>query len=335
MEGAALAFAAGAASALAALRLCSGSAVAVRRPPPAVTLGSTGQLGEPDNLDDASDPLRRLRKCEAVIQRRSSRVVVVLERCNQSHNYSAVLRTAEALGYHHIWLIAPPKLEPVAETRQQRKKVWEDDQAELEEHVAYARSASKWLSLKFFDTSEECVAALRDAGREIWVTDLSQAALCLTNEKIELPRSLAIVMGTESTGASPTMLAAADRRVYLPLHGWADSLNLSVAAALFLQRLIDVDDTVVGDMTPEERAALRKEWYPKMARNGDKEEETRCVQLAVGGGVEPFGDLRRIDKHRAGWQPPKIRKKNLAKGQMDGIGFDTGHTATSGLAGRQ
>ncbi len=333
MEGTALAFAAGAASALAALRLC-GSAVAVR-PPPAVSLGPMAQLGEVDSLDDASDPLRRVRKCEAVIQRRSSRVVVVLERCNQSHNYSAVLRTAEALGYHHIWLIAPPKLEPVAETRKQRKKVWEDDQAELEEHVAYARSASKWLSLKFFDTSEDCVAALREAGREIWVTDLSQAAVCLTNEKIALPRSLAIVMGTESTGASPVMLAAADRRVYLPLHGWADSLNLSVAAALFLQRLIDVDDTVVGDMGPEERAALRKEWYPKMARNGDTEEEMRCAQLAVEGGVEPFGDLRRIDKHRAGWQPPKIRKKNLAKGQTDGIGFDTGHTATSGLAGRQ
>jgi hypothetical protein len=149
-----------------------------------------------------------------------------------------------------------------------------------------------------------------------------------------LPRSLAIVMGTESTGASPTMLAAADRRVYLPLHGWADSLNLSVATALVLQRLLDLDDTVVGDMTPEERAALRREWYPKMARNGDEQERARCAELADQGGVEPFGDLRRIDKHRAGWQPPKVRKKNVAKGQIDGIGFDTGHTAASGLAGR-
>jgi tRNA G18 (ribose-2'-O)-methylase SpoU len=335
MEGTALAFAAGAASVLVALRLCGGAAVVAFRPTAVTSLETTAQLGEPESLDDPADPLRRVRKCEAVIRRRSSRVVVVLERCNQSHNYSAVLRTAEALGYHHIWLIAPPKLEPVAATRQGRKKVWEDDQAELEEHVAYARSASKWLSLRFFDSSEECVAALREAGREIWVTDLSQAAVCLTSEKAALPRSMAIVMGTESTGASPTMLAAADRRVYLPLHGWADSLNLSVAAAMFLQRLIDVDDTVVGDMAPEERAALRQDWYPKMARNGDTEEETRCAQLAAEGGVEPFGDLRRVDKHRAGWQPPKIRKKNLAKGQVDGIGYDTGHTATSGLAGRQ
>jgi hypothetical protein len=30
------------------------------------------------------------------------------------------------------------------------------------------------------------------------------------------------------------------RRVYLPLHGFADSLNLGVATALILQRLCDM-----------------------------------------------------------------------------------------------
>eukprot|EP01047_Picozoa_sp_COSAG01_P020458 COSAG01_NODE_1165_length_11446_cov_16.276196_4_plen_131_part_00 len=119
------------------------------------------------------------------------------ERCNRSHNYSAVLRTAEALGLHHVWLIAPPKLEHDGEMRARRRlQVWDDDQAELEEHVAYARSASKWLSLRFFDSSKECVAALRAARREIWVTDLSQGAVCLTAEKHSLPPSLAIVMGS-------------------------------------------------------------------------------------------------------------------------------------------
>ena len=44
-----------------------------------------------EELDSADDPLRRFRKCEAVIRRRNSRVVVVIERCNESHNYSAVL----------------------------------------------------------------------------------------------------------------------------------------------------------------------------------------------------------------------------------------------------
>ena len=46
---------------------------------------------------------------------------------------------------------------------------------------------------------------------------------------------MALVIGTESTGASPAMLRVATKRVYLPLHGFADSLNLSVATAMVIQ----------------------------------------------------------------------------------------------------
>ena len=42
-----------------------------------------------EELDSADDPLRRFRKTEAVIRRRNSRVVVVIERCNESHNCAA------------------------------------------------------------------------------------------------------------------------------------------------------------------------------------------------------------------------------------------------------
>ena len=43
---------------------------------------------------------------------------------------------------------------------------------------------------------------------------------------------MALVFGTESTGVSNELLAACDRRVYVPQHGFADSLNVGVAAAL-------------------------------------------------------------------------------------------------------
>ena len=49
---------------------------------------------------------------------------------------------------------------------------------------------------------------------------------------MQFPKKLALCFGTESTGATPYLLEQADKRVYLPLTGFADSLNLSVAAAL-------------------------------------------------------------------------------------------------------
>ena len=44
-----------------------------------------------------------------------------------------------------------------------------------------------------------------------------------------IPERMAIVFGSETVGCSDTMLKQADKRVYLPLHGFADSLNLSVS----------------------------------------------------------------------------------------------------------
>ena len=53
---------------------------------------------------------------------------------------------------------------------------------------------------------------------------------------LRVPEKLAIAFGTESVGCTEELLQAADLRVYLPLRGFADSLNLSVAAALVLHQ---------------------------------------------------------------------------------------------------
>ena len=62
---------------------------------------------DPNDADAAGLPNRLLRKAETAIQGRTSRVLVVIERCTDEHNYSAVIRTAEALGVQHVWLIDP------------------------------------------------------------------------------------------------------------------------------------------------------------------------------------------------------------------------------------
>ena len=53
------------------------------------------------------------------------------------------------------------------------------------------------------------------------------------------PARLAIIAGRESDGISAEMRAAADRLLYLEMHGFTESYNLSVASALVLQRLLD------------------------------------------------------------------------------------------------
>lgn len=99
--------------------------------------------------------------------------------------------------------------------------------------------------------------------------DLSQEAEALdiySPGSIEIPDKIALVFGTEAVGASTYMLEQADKRVYLPLRGYADSLNLSVATALITQAIFFMDPTLIGAMGEVERKSLRTAWFTKLAQ---------------------------------------------------------------------
>ena len=154
---------------------------------------------------------------------------------------------------------------------------------------------------------QECLAALAAEGREVWATDLGQAAEVLAPGAAwlgvpgALPERLALVIGTESTGVSREMLAAAARTVYLPQNGFADSLNASVSAALALHTLLGLyGDRACGDLAreapPAELDALRRAWAHQLAR--DEAQAARMEAEIDGGGARPLDDLRRHDAFR-------------------------------------
>ena len=301
--------------------------------------------------------MRILRKAETAIQGRTSRILIVVERCTDDHNYSAIIRTAEALGIQNLWLIDPQNatqshqhsnvagselLQPmnddptssfnssattttttttqvmIRSTGNVNKKATTADVQNRSAHNMFARKATDWTSIREFHTTSECLEALQEDGRTIWVTDLSQLAVRLTQEDLlaasnttcntsssnnsVVPERLAIVFGTESVGCTQEMLDAADLRVYLPLRGFADSLNLSVATALCLQQLFHLAPDAVGDMSEAERDALRRKWYPKLAsqrilsRSEKKRRATLVSNIAAAKRI-PKGEVRYDSKN--------------------------------------
>ncbi|GMI07117.1 hypothetical protein TrVE_jg4738 [Triparma verrucosa] len=300
--------------------------------------------GEENDFDTPGKELRVLRKAETVLQKRTTRLVCVIEKCTDVHNYSAVLRTAEALGIQNIYLIAPPlkpsetdetKFEPFDEvvakrgaknqqnpTNQRKKGVWTEDIKKGLRHNGYARTACKWINVYNFGSTAACLKQLKEDGFDVWVTDLGQGAECLRppgkDGKLsigEFPEKLAIVFGTESSGCTQEMLTAADKRVYLPLSGFADSLNLSVAAAMVIQMLFFMEPSLEGEISQKEKDELRALWYKSLARNA-KEEKKYAEILASKGFPRPFGDMRRAGEHREGWAQKKVVKKNQARYEM-------------------
>ena len=245
---------------------------------------------------------RLLRKAETAIRGRTSRILCVIERCTDEHNYSAVIRTCEALGVQHIWLVDPVEVsyDGLVDDDDVHDDTDDDDAHEggdrghnkaamlkshghgsawREAHKLFARRANEFTSIREFQTTAACVDALREAGYAIWATDLSQKAVAMTHDALRdagygdpndpavtvVPEKLAIVFGTESVGCTEEILQAADSRVYLPLRGFADSLNLSVAAALVMHELFHLCPEAVGATAPAERDALRAKWFTQLA----------------------------------------------------------------------
>ena len=113
------------------------------------------------------------------------------------------------------------------------------------------------------------------------------------------------------------MLAAAERCVYFPMHGFIESFNLSVAAALVTQRLLDACPHARGDLAAEGMGRLRSKWYTDLARTD--EESAAYLQLAQAGGAVPFRDPRRAPEHRAQqhYNAHVIKRQSEAEAQRE------------------
>ena len=325
---------------------------------------------------------RVLRRIETVLQRRTQKVVMVLERLNNGHNYAAILRTCETFGVQYVYLVSPPRSEDElfdsaakaqkraadielvqrerakaaargasvgndenddgggnTTSRRHRRRmkrlaaaatfVADEELGTDASHIAFARRALRFLTLRTFDSAGACLDALHAEGREVWATDLGQEAVVLApgapwlSEAGALPKKLALVIGTESTGVSREMLQRCDRRVYLPQNGFADSLNASVAAALTLQTtLLLYGASACGDLYREASAetlrTLRLKWIAELARD---EQHALAMSLAVSDHADampqPLDDLRRADAFRVHTgRPVATERRRVARQQQ-------------------
>lgn len=279
------------------------------------------------DADTVDDPLRLARKAETVLRGRTDRLLLVLEDCSDDFNHVAVLRTCEALGVMRVWLIetvdrptknayvqpsaaaadgaaaaaatvsvAPSRAQRQLETRAAQRGFEYDRMLGLRRAQLFAAH----LDVRTFATTAECISAAREVGRELWVTDMAQDAISLScnvaSLAAQLPPYVAVVMGSEAAGVSDEMLNAADKRIFLPMYGFTESFNLSVAAALVMQRLLDAMPESRGQLPAEETDRLRRDWYSGLARSDAA--RAQFAQLADLGGTVPFCDARRPEALR-------------------------------------
>lgn len=184
----------------------------------------------------------RLKKIEQVVSTRCFGSVLVLEDIYDRGNASAVFRSCEAMGFGQVHMIQLGE--------------------KFKESQRTTAGADKWLEIKKWKNTTSAVAELKKQGKKIVVTHLSEKSIPI--HEFDFSQDTALVLGNEKTGVSPEMVAAADACVVLPMQGFVQSFNISVAAALSLWHMREERTRKLGknaDLSEEQKKILTAHYY--------------------------------------------------------------------------
>ena len=154
----------------------------------------------------------RREKLIKVLKNRQAGITIVMENVHDPHNISAVMRTCDAVGIQHIYILNT-KIPP--------HKKWGSKSSS---------SAAKWLTIHQYTDAAECFAALRKNYDKIYTTHLASGAISLY--EIDFTQTVALVFGNEHDGVSEEIRNMADGNFIIPQIGIIQSLNISVACAV-------------------------------------------------------------------------------------------------------
>ncbi len=181
----------------------------------------------------------RRAKIERVVQGRCFSNVVVMECIYDRGNISAVMRSAEAMGLGQIHLI-----------EQQGDKFRESQRT--------TAGADKWVEVQKWKQTTDCIKSLKAQGKQIIVTHLDSTSKPIA--EIDFSKPSALVLGNEKDGVSKEMIEAADHRVIIPMEGFVQSYNISVAGALCFYQMYQshlLKTGRAGDLTDTEKDILK------------------------------------------------------------------------------
>jgi 23S rRNA (guanosine2251-2'-O)-methyltransferase len=154
---------------------------------------------------------------EEVLEKKEVPLFLLLDQLSDVRNFGAIIRTAECTGVDGI-VIQKKGAAPVTE-----------------DTIKTSAGAAFKVPIAKIDHLKDAVFYLQSSGIQvIAATEKTERSIYDINFKVPC----AIIMGSEDTGISPSILKTADHKAKLPLLGEIASLNVSVACAVFLYEAV-------------------------------------------------------------------------------------------------
>ncbi len=182
-----------------------------------------------------------------VLKERTNYLTVVVEDVFQMHNTSAVIRSCDVFGIQTAHLV---------EGRFGKR---------LDKNIAMG--AQQWVDIHRYNSISACMNALKKQGYQLIATTPNNDSCLLDDFKLD--QKTALFFGTEKEGLSAEVLANVDGSLKIPMVGFSESLNISVSAAILLQKLsaqlrsLDVN----WQLSPREQLEKRLDWSKKSIKS--------------------------------------------------------------------
>jgi len=182
---------------------------------------------------------------EEILAQRTRYVTVALEDVYQSQNVSAVLRTCECFGIQDVHIIEnynPYSINPMV-----------------------LKGSDKWLNIHRYNRGDDntvvAVRRLKSQGYRIIATSLHEGSIALNSFDVEHGKC-AVIFGNEHQGVSEYMMEHADEYLKIPMYGFTQSFNLSVAAGIILSGFVEKirNSNVVWQLSNPEKDFLLAQW---------------------------------------------------------------------------
>ncbi|WP_296637110.1 RNA methyltransferase [Polaribacter sp.] len=190
----------------------------------------------------------------SVLDERTRHFSVVLEDIYQPHNASAVFRTCDVFGIQDLHIIENRYINRVSKY--------------------VTKGAQKWITSKRYKTDGDntlaCLNHLKENGYQVIATSPHAEASNLNDFNID--KKTAFVFGAEASGISETVKNNADGFLKIPMVGFTESLNISVAAAIILQEVTSKlkKSKIDWQLTSSEKEKIYLNWIRKTIKNVDQ-----------------------------------------------------------------
>ncbi len=184
-----------------------------------------------------------------VLSQRTRFFTATLEDLYQMHNVSAVVRSADIFGWQDLHVVQKkydPKLSH-----------------------AIAKGAEKWLDIHKYKQTQDAIDQLKQSGYRIVATTPHANDVSLPDFDISQPA--AFFFGVEKDGLSEQVLDQADIFLKIPMYGFTESFNISVAAAIIMHSVTESLRTsdINWQLTEKEQENIYRQWLEKTIKSID------------------------------------------------------------------